>query len=72
MKRIALPLPLLLVLILFTLLTPASSRAASTQMRQTFARFEQPLAAKIGVTVAGLSLIGLELWWFLYSRPHQK
>ncbi|NJP09866.1 MAG: hypothetical protein HC866_10580 [Leptolyngbyaceae cyanobacterium RU_5_1] len=26
---------------------------------------EQPLALKVGVTVGGIALIGLELWWFL-------
>ena len=34
-----------------------------------FQRIEQPLATKIGVTVGGLALIGLELWWFLLSKP---
>ncbi|WP_392532965.1 hypothetical protein [Nostoc sp. C117] len=26
---------------------------------------EQPLGLKVGVAIAGLALIGLELWWFL-------
>ncbi|MDB9375942.1 hypothetical protein [Nodularia sphaerocarpa] len=29
---------------------------------------EQPLALKVGVTIGGLGLIGLELWWFLFSK----
>lgn len=34
-----------------------------------FQRIEQPLSNKIIVTLGGLSLIGLELWWFLLSKP---
>ncbi|WP_416667106.1 cupredoxin domain-containing protein [Egbenema bharatensis] len=34
-----------------------------------FEQVEQPLGVKIGVTVGGLALIGLELWWFLLSKP---
>jgi plastocyanin domain-containing protein len=33
-----------------------------------FQPIEQPLALKVGVTVGGLALIGLELWWFLFSK----
>ncbi len=34
-----------------------------------FQPIEQPLRNKIIVTVGGLGLIGLELWWFLLSKP---
>jgi plastocyanin domain-containing protein len=34
-----------------------------------FQPIEQPLSNKIIVTVGGLGLIGLELWWFLFSKP---
>lgn len=37
-----------------------------------FERIEQPLSSKIAVTAAGLSLIGLELWWFLLSKPKSR
>jgi plastocyanin domain-containing protein len=37
-----------------------------------FRRIEQPLANKIAVTLGGLGLIGLELWWFLLSKPRSK
>lgn len=37
-----------------------------------FERIEQPLPVKLGVTAAGLGLIGLELWWFLVSKPKPK
>lgn len=40
---------------------------------QQFRQIEQPLTLKIGVTVGGLALIGLELWWFLFSKTkHNK
>ena len=44
---------------------PANSTA---QFRQ----IEQPLSLRIGVTVGGLTLIGLELWWFLFSKKQTK
>ncbi len=34
-----------------------------------FQRIDQPLGNKIAVTLGGFSLIGLELWWFLWSKP---
>lgn len=42
-----------------------------SQREQTgqFQPIEQPLSNKIIVTVGGLGLIGLELWWFLASKP---
>lgn len=33
-----------------------------------FRRIDQPLGTKIAVTLGGLGLIGLELWWFLLSK----
>jgi plastocyanin domain-containing protein len=37
-----------------------------------FQRIEQPLWLKGTVTVSGLGLIGLELWWFLLSKPKSQ
>jgi plastocyanin domain-containing protein len=37
-----------------------------------FERIEQPLAIKLGVAAGGSFLIGLELWWFLLSKPKAK
>jgi plastocyanin domain-containing protein len=34
-----------------------------------FQKIEQPIVNKIIVTLGGLGLIGLELWWFLGSKP---
>lgn len=33
-----------------------------------FRRIEQPLGLKAGIAAAGAGLIGLELWWFLWSK----
>ena len=33
-----------------------------------FRSIEQPLGLKVGVTIGGLTLIGLELWWFLFNK----
>jgi hypothetical protein len=53
----------------------ASSNLAATSMPDRaamashgFPAIEQPLAVKIAVTLAGAALIGLELWWFLWSK----
>lgn len=37
-----------------------------------FERIDQPLVVKLGVAAGGLFLIGLELWWFLISKPKAK
>ncbi|MEO1068580.1 MAG: cupredoxin domain-containing protein [Cyanobacteria bacterium J06638_6] len=37
-----------------------------------FQRIEQPLWTKVAVTGVGLGLIGLELWWFLLSKPKSR
>jgi plastocyanin domain-containing protein len=34
-----------------------------------FHRVAQPLWLKATVTTGGLGLMGLELWWFLFSKP---
>jgi plastocyanin domain-containing protein len=52
--------------------TPHSmERMQQSQNEQTrqFQPIKQPLSNKIIVTVGGLGLIGLELWWFLLSKP---
>lgn len=43
-----------------------------TEQTGQFRRIEQPLSNKIAVTVGGLGLIGLELWWFLLSKPKSR
>ena len=44
---------------------PSEHSHSTTQFR----RIEQPLGLKAIVTLGGLGLIGLELWWFLWSQP---
>ncbi|OKH37425.1 hypothetical protein NIES2119_14090 [[Phormidium ambiguum] IAM M-71] len=43
-----------------------------TEQTNQFRPIEQPLSNKVLVTLAGLGLIGLELWWFLLSKPQSK
>ncbi len=50
--------------------TAATSAKISSVQSHKFPRIEQPLALKLGVTVGGVALIGLELWWFMLS--HKK
>lgn len=45
---------------------------AETSPTSQFQRIEQPLWVKGTVTAAGLGLIGLELWWFLGSKPKSR
>lgn len=47
---------------------PAEHTTEGTQFR----RIEQPLGNKVAVTVGGLGLISLELWWFLLSKPKSQ
>ncbi|MBD2465676.1 cupredoxin domain-containing protein [Oscillatoria sp. FACHB-1407] len=64
------------------LLLGVASGGATTQMphkqmqptEQTgeFHRIDQPLWLKGAVTAGGLGLIGLELWWFLVSKPKSR
>jgi plastocyanin domain-containing protein len=35
-----------------------------------FRRIEQPLELRVAVTMGGLALINLELWWFLSKQKH--
>lgn len=49
---------------------PDSTHETTADPEPQFRTIEQPLALKAGVTLAGLGLIGLELWWFLFSNKH--
>ena len=48
--------------------TLAEMPAHSSEQTSQFQSIEQPLDLKIGVVIAGLALIGLELWWFLLYK----
>lgn len=45
-----------------------------TEKKQTakFQTIEQPLSIKTAVTLGGIALIGMELWWFVISKPKSK
>ncbi len=54
---------------------PATERwLRPPQVSQTvqFHRIEQPFWVKGAVTTVGLGLIGLEIWWFLLSKPKSQ
>ncbi len=40
----------------------------SKQENVQFRRIEQPLGLKFAVTLGGIALIGLQLWWFLLNK----
>ena len=44
----------------------------STEQTGEFQRINQPLWLKGAVTAGGLGAIGLELWWFLLSKPKSR
>jgi plastocyanin domain-containing protein len=45
---------------------------AMSESESGFRRIEQPLWTKALVTSGGLGLIGLELWWFVFSQPKSR
>lgn len=52
--------------------TPMEMPGHASEQTSQFRRIEQPLGLKVGVTLGGLALIGLELWWFLLSQPKSQ
>lgn len=44
----------------------------TTEQIEAFQRIDQPLWLKGAVTAGGLGLIGLEMWWFLFSKPKSR
>lgn len=51
---------------------PAEHSTNSSHRTSQFQRIEQPLGNKVAVTLGGLGLISLELWWFLLSKPKSQ
>ena len=55
---------------------PSNTAAQMTHethtVRSEFQQIEQPLWVKGAVTVGGLGLIGLEIWWFLLSQAKSQ
>ena len=72
MKLNALKNKWLLCALVSTSLLLGAPGAAKAQIAQSvaseFRRIEQPIGLKAGVAVAGMGLVGLELWWFLLSK----
>ena len=52
--------------------TSHETHPSTTEQTGQFRRIEQPLSNKVLVTLGGLGLIGLELWWFLLSKPKSQ
>ncbi|MBN3924073.1 MAG: hypothetical protein HWQ37_13180 [Nostoc sp. NMS4] len=52
--------------------TLAEMPAHSSEQNSQFQRIEQPVGLKLGVAIAGLALIGLELWWFLIYKNSES
>ncbi|MFN6530122.1 hypothetical protein [Nostoc sp. ChiSLP03a] len=50
----------------------AEMPAHSSEQNSQFQHIEQPLSLKVGVAIAGLALIGLELWWFLLYKSRDS
>lgn len=46
--------------------------AADNSQVNQFRRIAQPLWVKGAVTARGLALIGLEIWWFILSKPKSQ
>lgn len=65
-------------LALLGLLLGVTSGVATAQMpahstpTAQFRRIEQPMGLKVGVTLGGIALISLELWWFLFSKTKSQ
>jgi plastocyanin domain-containing protein len=55
--------------LLLSITFPAAAQMHNPTSTHEFAQINQPIALKLGVTLGGLTLIGLELWWFLLSQP---
>ena len=51
---------------------PHETHNSATSQTSEFQSIEQPLWLKAAVTASGLGLIGLEIWWFLLSKPKSR
>ena len=51
--------------------SPAQAQLTGTNADE-FRRIQQPLVTSAAVSMAGLGIIGLELWWFMFSKPKTK
>lgn len=70
-----LALPFISLVLSVLMATSAQARPSESHTEPStnhFRQIEQPLPVKVGVTLGGVALIGLELWWFLFSKPKAK
>lgn len=51
---------------------PHDEMNGNPTVQPEFQRIDQPLWLKGAVTIGGFGLIGLELWWFLLSKPKSR
>lgn len=58
--------------LLLGIATDATATEIPPSHTNQFQQIEQPVSLKVGVTLAALGLIGLELWWFLLSKTPAK
>jgi plastocyanin domain-containing protein len=52
--------------------TNHENHSSATVQTNQFQRIEQPLGNKVAVTLGGLGILGLQLWWFLFSKPKSQ
>ena len=72
LKTLALPFISLVLSVLMATSAQARPSESHSESSNKFSQIEQPLPVKVGVTLGGVALIGLELWWFLISKPKAK
>jgi plastocyanin domain-containing protein len=50
--------------------SPASAKISNSHSphNQQLQHIEKPLGVKIALTTGGLGLMGIELWWFIFSK----
>ncbi len=72
-KKVWINLLSLWVLLSVFSVSPAKASTAEAPMpTNQFRRIEQPFELKLGITLGGVALIGLELWWFLLSKTQAQ
>lgn len=46
--------------------------ASAAEQTSQFQKIEQPIGLKVAIALGGLSLIGAELWWFMFSQTKSQ
>lgn len=58
--------------LIFSITPKLTAMEMPVSQTNQFHKIEQPLPLKIIITLGGLGLIGLELWWFIFSKKTTK